>query len=328
MGIRGSLFSRVITERSDAELVGVTDIDPRIVALRAAQFSTKGYNRFEEMLDREAPDVLCVTTPDFAHTPMVLEAAKRGIHLIVEKPLTTTLEDCERIRQAVAENGVQCLVAFAFRWAPYFMEPRRAIAAGELGEVVGVRTNVNDTIFVPTQMISWSERTSPAWFLASHSLDQVFWLTGKTEVESVYATGVKKVLVSMGIDSFDSIRTLIRFKDGTDAYVGCCWVLPDSMPRLVDFEFEVIGTKGTVQVDTHFQMVREMTDRYTFPDISSYELGGKLYGEHVFCLNAFIDCIKNGTAPPVTLEEAIRVSSVLAAVHESLETDSVVALGS
>jgi predicted dehydrogenase len=94
------------------------------------------YSDYREMLEREEIDILSVCTPDDKHAAIVVDAADRGIPAIFcEKPLATTLEDADRMIEAVERNGTVFSVDHTRRWDPYFHRVKELIDAGAIGTV-------------------------------------------------------------------------------------------------------------------------------------------------------------------------------------------------
>jgi len=93
-GIWGTMHARAYAQNPLVELVGICDLDEERARKVAAQYGIPNvFNRVDDLLD-EGLDGISVATPDDAHTAIVLKAAARGVHILVEKPLATTLEEC------------------------------------------------------------------------------------------------------------------------------------------------------------------------------------------------------------------------------------------
>lgn len=326
MGIRGRLFAEAARINSMTSLKAVCDLNKSCLEEAKQQFRVPGYESYAEMVEREGLDILCVSTPDFAHKEIVLEGARRKVNLFVEKPLATNTADCEEMRRAVLENGVKLTVAYTNRWNPPYKRASELIEQGELGEILSINARLNNTVYVPTKMLSWSSRSSPAWFLTSHPLDLALWYS-KKRARSVYASGFKKVLKGMGIDTWDCIHSTVVFEDGTDAIFESCWVLPEGLPKIVDYKFQLIGTKGALNVDMQDQMIHfSNQDRTTFPDTLMVDLYGHKFGHNLVCFDSFVDSVVGDSAPLVSLEEAMENVRIVEAIHASLETGSVISL--
>jgi len=327
MGIRGQLFAQAIRQNPQARLVAISDINSRVLERTAQEFNVPGYAHWAELLEREKLDAACICTPDFAHREPAILAAQAGLHLFIEKPLAMTTEDCQAIRAAVKQAGVQATVALINRFNPYYLRAREAIEAGELGQILSVNFRANDTLWVATDMLSWSARSTPAWFLWPHGMDLANWLT-KRKARLVYSTGVRQKLVQMGIDTYDMIHAIIKYEDGTDGVFESSWILPNTMPNLVYSHSEIIGSEGALFLDLHDQGIHKCTaKKIIYPSvISEVKVAGRLMGREFMFFDTFVDHLLRCVPPIVSLEEAEEVCRTIEAVHQSIETGQVVIL--
>lgn len=325
LGNLGRRYLRLIRQDPRTEVGGIFDANPDVTRRVADEEGFDGFGGLEELLQGADLDFVYVGTPDFAHHDAVVAAAESGLHVLVEKPLATRVDEAEAMVAAVRGAGVQAQVAFTNRFNPPFIVAKRAIESGEVGEVLGVNARLNDTVFVPTQMLSWAAKSSPAWFLMSHTVDVASWL-GDKQVETVYATGVKKVLVNKGVDTYDALQACLRYADGTQGMFESTWVLPEGMPIVFDFKFDLVGSRGSFAIDTHDQMLHVVTDAYRHKGTLDIDVNGRLLGQTAFSYQAFVDALEAGTDVSPTIEEGLENVRVLDAVHRSADTGEVVRL--
>lgn len=261
-GIRGQLFAEALASEDSVTVTAMADPSERA---RTAAKERLGdditlFDNIDALYD-SGIDAVIVATPDFAHVEPAVAAAKRGLHLMIEKPLATSSEQARLIRKEIERHGVTCLVAFENRWNPHFVKLRRMIEDGQLGKIVSVHGVLSNTFFVPERMLSWSSASSPAWFLMPHTLDLAMWMTGSKPVD-VTARGTRGVLAERGIDTWDTIDALVVMESGAVASLRSSWVLPESSPNIVDFRLEVVGTEGSARIDMNDQGITTNTDRH------------------------------------------------------------------
>jgi len=141
-----------------------------------------------------------------------------------------------------------------------------------------------------------------------------------TDVESVYAMGVKKVLVDRGIDTEDAIQALVRFANGAIGTFESCWVLPNTMPTTTDSFIEVIGEKGTIHVDRIHEGLKVATqEKYEFPKLSmSLDIDGRERGGVAFCLEQFVESLFKGQKPQPDAENGLKIVRISVAIQESI----------
>jgi predicted dehydrogenase len=317
MGIRGTLFADTIRQNPYAELIAVTDVSETNLQKAVNDYGVHGYADAADMIRREPLDAIVIATPDFLHKQPVLLAAERGIHMMVEKPFTTSVEEAEAMRDAVAKAGVKCMVALENRWNSPFVAVKQSVDSGEIGNIVTLNSRLNDTIYVPTRMLKWASRSSPGWFLLPHVADIACWLKGVRPTVA-YAVGTKKKLAAIGLDTYDSIQAIVSFEDGTHAAFTTSWILPESMPLIYDFKYEIIGERGALYVDLADQMVRRAADDYRHLHTLGMPIDGRLTSAPSHMLNSFIDNIRLDTKPAATEEDGLLNTRVVDAIHRSI----------
>ncbi|MCS7458564.1 Gfo/Idh/MocA family oxidoreductase [Paenibacillus doosanensis] len=322
MGIRGSLFADTIRQNPYAELAAVSDAFEETLERNKRKYGVPGYLRVEDMIEREKLDAIVIATPDFLHREPVMLAARKGIHMMVEKPFSTIVEEAEEMAEAVKAAQVKCLVAFENRWNAPFAAVKEAVEQGQIGKIVTVNSRLNDTIYVPTQMLKWSKNSTPGWFLFPHATDIALWLKG-VKPTRVYAVGTKKKLVSMGIDTYDAIQSVVTFEDDTHATFTTSWILPESMPLIYDFKYEIIGEHGALYVDLSDQMVRKATSDYRHMHTLGTPINGQFTSAPSFMLHSFIDNIRLDTEPDSGVDAGLLNTRLVHAIHRSVETGTI-----
>jgi len=322
LGVFGQNHVKVYAEHPYGELVAVCDIRENLTKATAEQYNVEGYLDYREMLKNPQIDAVSVVTPDFLHRDIVIEAAEAGKHILCEKPLATKVEDAKEMVKAAEKAGVTLMVDFHNRWNPPFAMTKKAAEMGELGEPVHAYIRLSDTIYVPTKMLSWTSKSSVLWFLGSHTADLARWILN-SEADRVYAVSGAKVLKEAGIDTPDYYQYMIKFKNGAVVTMENSWILPETLPTIVDFKAEFVFTKGCVYIDTsqHGAFKKFTKDEWEYPDI----LCGPslIHGRHVgFAKEAichFVDCISQDKEPLVTGHDGLEVTRILSAVIKSAE---------
>jgi len=325
MGIRGNLYAQGLKQNPDAELVGISDLNDRALRKAGDAWGVPAFGDFNAMLDELKPDVVLICTPDFAHRDSVLAAAARGVHIMVEKPLATSEKAAREMRDAVESAGVLCQVAFENRWNPPFIQIKRAVENGELGDISLISARLNDTIFVPTKMLNWAGRSTVGWFLLPHVLDLAMWLSGKKPVK-IYSVANKSVLPARGVDTYDTICTVVTFAAGMQAMFETTWVLPESLPTIFDFKFEILGDKGVMHADCQNQMVDASTDRFAHPGTLVLDIHGTTHGFPLYMLDSFIQSVRSDEEPLATIQDGYEVTRVIDAAHRSIESGEPIAI--
>lgn len=317
MGLMGQMYARLAQENAEAELVAICEKDSVRRKELEQRLAVDGYEDCQTMLDRTGVDAVIVATPDFLHAEPVIQAANKDLHLMVEKPLATDLEQARQMRDAVRRSKGINMMAHVFRWSAPFAKAKASLDSGDLGAPLAMNMRIDDRIYVPTQMLRWAASTTPAWFLLSHASDLACWYAGSTPAQ-VYATGVKKKLASLGIDTYDLIHLDIRFENGFIASLEACWTLPNSLPNMSGSWCTLISTGGGQYINVMDQMIHQVGERYETPATLRVEMYGRIAGLQTFMFQSFLDSILRDKPVITTVEDGYTVVSILESAHRSL----------
>jgi predicted dehydrogenase len=321
LGIMGEQYVRIYQAHPLATVSAIcTRNKQRLDEMGQKYGISSRYSDYREMLDEAQIDAVCIATPDFAHFAPVKAALEAGMHVLCEKPFTTELAEADELLElSRARSGQTLQVAFNHRWLASYHHGFSAIQGGSIGRPLAGYARKNDTIFVPTEMIDWANRSTPIHFLGAHDIDLMRWFFASEPVEA-RAFGVKEVLVGRGIDTYDLIQAQIRFQSGSIATIESSWIYPNTFPTIVDSFVEVVGSEGHLHFDRKRESIEISTPKqFSYPKtFLTQEIFGKLRGAFVECLSDFLDAIINKTEPKVTAFDGRQVTAVLDAVSRSL----------
>jgi len=131
--------SPVWRERSDFRIVAVVDSDPRRRALAAAQLpGTRTYSTADELLRHERLDFVDIATPPAFHAPAIIAAAQAGVHVLCEKPITTSVHEYRAARDAIRRAGVVLHTVHNWKYSEAFRTVRQLLHAGTVGRLNGI----------------------------------------------------------------------------------------------------------------------------------------------------------------------------------------------
>jgi predicted dehydrogenase len=118
----------------EAEIAAVVDMDAAKARAFAERFQIpRTYASLEEALDRERPELVDIATRPDAHLPLTRLAASRKVHVICQKPLAPTWDDCVAMVETCEQAGVRLLVHENWRWQPWYREAKQILESGVLG---------------------------------------------------------------------------------------------------------------------------------------------------------------------------------------------------
>jgi predicted dehydrogenase len=340
VGTWGETHLMAYTSTPGARLVAMCDRNGDLLQQRQATykagFSTADYH---ELLACDDVAAVSVVTPDFLHREIAVAACEAGKHVLLEKPMATTVQDARAIADAATANGVTVMVDFHNRWNPALYNLKQSIEAGEMGAPQMLSMRLNDTLYVPTGMLAWAGSSSVAWFLASHALDLVRWLFDD-EIERVYSVSRSRVLAARGINTPDFFQTICELKGGAVAHVENCWIMSEAMPTVFDFKAEFIGSEGTTFVDcSSHRMVQKYSSSAlspfstspgtAYPDVAVVlNVQGKPGGFGVESIRHFVDHVVSGAPAVVSPADGVMNTAALVALHLSAQSGQPVELAS
>lgn len=210
------LHARALMKLENAEFVGVCSRSPSKAKSFADQYGLSPYDDIREMIHRQKIDMVTVCTPHPAHKAPVLQAIAAGAHVLVEKPLASTLEDCDAMMDAARKNGVLLGTISQRRFYPPAMRVKKAIEEGRIGKpVLGMVTMLGwrDEAYYRSDPWrgKWKEEGGGVLVnQAPHQLDLLLWYMGA--VDEVF--GYWQNLNHPYIEVEDTALAVIKFKNG------------------------------------------------------------------------------------------------------------------
>ncbi len=248
-GHQGTILNGV-QAMDGARLVAVCDDDEQKLAgvsgWPSAGPETQTFSDPAELFDSVEMDIVGVCGADSERAPMILEAAKRGIHVIAEKPLAMTLDELAQIREAVASSGIHLSMLLTMRFDPPYITMRRMIAEGAIGEVC-----------LATMQKSYRLGVRPEWqrsrktfsgiipFIGIHALDLLRWVTGREFVQgAAFCANVGHP--EMG-DLEDSASVALQLDNGASATARMDYCRPAAAPTHGDDRLRVAGNEGVIE---------------------------------------------------------------------------------
>ncbi len=232
------------------ELVGVTDLDPGRARALAAQVGTRSHPSLAALREAGA-DVIHVLTPPDSHAQVAMGALDLGCHVLVEKPLATSVEDCERIHALAREKGLLASVDHSLLFDPQIVRALELVRAGKLGKVVSVDI-LRGSMYPPFRGGALPPQYRSAGYpfrdLGVHALYLFQAFLGP--IDSVNA-----IWESKGGDpnlAFDEWRALVRCRDGLGQF-QLSWNVKPMQSQII-----VQGTRGVLRIDLFlmFQALR------------------------------------------------------------------------
>ncbi len=225
-----------LTQTPYGKLVATCDADPEKEQV-AMRLGARFYTDYRVLLDNEKLDGVIVALPNDIHLDAGLECARRGLHILMEKPITPTLEEADRLIEVVKRHGVKLLVGHHRRFSAKLRAVRDLIARGEIGELVGV--SVTWAMRKPdgyyTGKRRWHAKAEqgggPLLINVVHDVDDLRFTCG--EISSVFAYTANKIRgVDREFTAEDTVALSLTLKNGALATIFAT----DAAPSLWAYE--------------------------------------------------------------------------------------------
>ena len=322
-GFMGERHARIYAGMPDVELVAVCDVREAAARELASRTGAAAYSDYRALLGRDDVDAVSVCTPDGLHREPCELALRSGRHVLVEKPIATTVADAEAIVEAASRAGAVLLVGHCLRFDPRYDQARQAAARGELGAIQTIYTRRANTVAAQDRL---GGRCSLPLFLGVHDYDVMRWLVGG-EVERVTAESKWGLLRDQGFPVEDANCALLRFSTGALGIAELGWILPRGFPASGDHRLDLVGSAGSLSIATLETGLRRadgqravQIDTASAPSVQGHP-GGMFYFE----LRHFVDCVRGRATPAVTPHDAVMALRIALAVERAASTGAPVA---
>jgi predicted dehydrogenase len=318
-GTMGALYARTFGESDRAELSAVVDLDRDRAASLAGQHGCAGvYTDIASLLAAGHIDAAAVALPDYAHRDITVGLLGAGVNVLCEKPLAVTLADCADIVAAASADPV-LMVNYGNRHRPEARVLRDLVQSGGLGEIQTVVMKGNEKL-AKTRQLAWRDRTDPTWFLISHLVDFVCWVTGDrfTDVYGLQAVAPPQAGEQL-LPAITGQSYLGSLSNGAVVNLTASWILPSGAPAAGDMAIELIGTEGSARIDfMERPVVFHGARAEHLPWDFETDYAGQARGWWFTSCAYFLDCVASGRRPEPDARCGAETSLVLMAMHESL----------
>ena len=256
-GVSGSLHANsydTVAQQGKVKLVAACDVNEKAAKTMANEYKMDAhYTNWQDLIKRKDIDAVSVCLPHYLHADVTIAAEKAGKHVLCEKPMAITLEDCDRMIKAAQEADVKLMIAESVLFLPAFMKVKELVAEGRIGEVYRVRAyeGVNEIprASVPEHWHDTPDKAGGGVLLdmAVHFTALLRWILG--DVEHVRACWTDKLVVKVENKAEDNAIMLAKFKNGAMAEI----VVSNTQLSPAFNRLELYGTEGTIFEDHSWQ---------------------------------------------------------------------------
>lgn len=244
IGKMGLLHAGILNALDGVELCAMSDTSAYLLGMVRNLKPVAVHEDYLRMLDREKPDAAVIATPVKLHVPMMRECANRGIHFLVEKPLSLNAPEAESLVRDVEQRRLVTMVGYMLRFSETFRKAKQVLASGALGRIHQVEgTSYVAQLFKPGKGWRYSRAESGGGVVigqATHLLDLLHWYFG----DPVRVSATCQHLFSADVE--DAAHGRLEFADGSTGWFDCSWSRRHH--RLLEIEVRVQAANGTLQV--------------------------------------------------------------------------------
>ncbi len=280
----------------EASLAAVADLFVGAAEKLAADLQVPAAHKdHRAILDDRSIDAVLICSSTDTHAQLIAEAAEAGKQIFCEKPIALDLAQIDGALDAVDRAGVKLMIGFNRRFDPNFRRVREIVAAGEIGTPQVLRITSRDPQPPPVDYV----KVSGGIFLDMmiHDFDMARYLVGR-EVEAVHAAGA--VLVDPAIGEAGDVDTAVV----TLYFAGGALGVIDNSRQAVygyDQRVEVFGSAGCATVDNNYANTAIVSDaRQVHRDLPLNFFMERYTESYIAEIRAFVECVLEDTAPPVT----------------------------
>ena len=279
-----------------------------------------------EALQNHKPDAVVVANPTSLHLDVAIPVAEAGCHILLEKPVSHSLDGLDALRKAAESNGSKILVGFQFRYHPTLNKARELIQNGALGQMLTVHAHWGE--YLPNwhpwedYRQSYAARADLGGGVIgtlTHPLDYLRYLLG--EIEALWSFNGH--ISSLELDVEDAAEIGLKFASGALGGVHVNYIQRPPVHRL-----EIVGTHGTLRWDNADGTLRfykmpapfgSYSDAPPAPVVETFTLPEGFERNDLFLAQTrhFLDIVRGEKEPICTLEDGICIQELVQAARES-----------
>jgi predicted dehydrogenase len=284
----------------------------------SGRHQTRVYDDYQEMLEKESPDVVGICLPFYQNAEASIAAARKGIHVLSEKPAATELSELARLEEQVHQSGIQYSVMLDMRTLPTFRAARQAVQQGAIGEPILISSQKS---YKYGAQRPWFYRKRKTYggtipWIGIHALDYMQWVSGQKYTHVAAYEGNKAHPQSPGCE--DHAGLLLRLANGGTATCHLDFLRPEGAPTHGDDRLRIAGREGILEVWGVSEQVRLLRTRGKSGELPLLPA--------VDFFAAFVAALRGESQPLVSNVEAFDITRTCLKSRDAADTGRWVAL--
>ena len=315
-------------ENPDVKLAAFYNPSRKRAEEQAEKYGGKVYDTAEELLADKSIDAVSICAANYAHAELSIKAMEAGKHVLCEKPMATTLADCEAMVECAKRTGKFLMIGHNQRLAKAHVEAKRLIDQGLIGDIITFRTTFGhggpETWAInPGKNVWFFDKKKAAMGamadLGVHKTDLIQFLTG----QRVVRTTARLVTLDkrgedgelIGVD--DNAVCIYEMSGGAFGTMTASWTYYSAE----DNSTVLYGTKGIMRIydDPNHSIVVKLSDgEEQVYDVEQIQTNDNQTKSGV--IDLWVECLKNNTPPEISGESALYAMRAVFASIESSQT--------
>lgn len=336
IGSISDMHIQAYQKNDQVELVAFCDLHEERLAEKGKQYGVeKLYNNHQALLADQEIDAVSICTWNDSHAEIAIAALEAGKHVLVEKPVSMTVEEAERIEEAVKKSNKILQVGFVRRHADNVKVLKQFIDTDEFGEIYYAKASYLRRYGNPGGWFSDITKSGggPLIDLGVHVIDLSWYLMGRPRPVSVSGNSYHKLGNRSNIENLsayqaadydpthndveDLTNALIRFENGASLYVDVSFTLHAKKDETA---VKLFGEKGGAEIEPELAIILEKNNTILNVDPQIDHLGFDFVKSFDNEINHFVDCCKTGEESIAPIADGVEVMKMLNAIYESAKT--------
>jgi predicted dehydrogenase len=320
-GTMGLIYAQLLHEHPEAQLVAImgnSATKTESIASRWGARAIAGGKTTDLLKQCSDLDAVVVATPEWIRNEALLPLILKGIPILLEKPLCTSVEELRDLDQATQGQEHLISVTHSLRFSPRFSGAKDLLSKEAIGEIRHISTRRNPSLMSVQRVLG---KFDLAYWLLCHDVDLIRWMTGQ-EVEWALATTRNRLQ-----SEDDYLIVHFKLKSGIDTVCEISWCSPPISEVASQCAFVLKGTKGVLEVQDSEMNVRVYgpSAQVTSPDTyEHFSVGGAHYGTFHSLVDNWIRHLHGKDARTVSYSDARAAVQVCAMVSKSIQENRIV----
>ena len=278
---------------------------------------SKWYGSYQEQLEDNEMDAVVNSLPNNLHCEWTIKAAEAGKHILCEKPLAISVEECKKMIDAAKANNVLLVEAFTHRWNPHLRKARELIAKNEIGNISTVNASLCFNIDNPKGNIRFSKDLSGGslWDAGCYAVYAIRFVLSE---EPVSVSGTSQDSGNYGIDT--SFSGTLKFSSGAIGNIT------SAMNQSFRCEISIDGSKGRIEIPEMFNDSGSIIIRKGSESLGRDEKIISTPSPYRFVVqfDEFSECILTGKNPEFPPEDGMRNTGVIESLYKSANLGKII----